>query len=152
MGACQCAWRDTGWTGGERVDFFVSHAGADRAWAEWVAWQLADAGYSVELDVWDWAAGQNFVTAISLEITDSAGQPVQADTHLSQRVGGEASIREVTTGNLIDEAATWGIRRRAAAAVVTEMLEQVLTAIPQTPGDERVLAAIREQATRVRDR
>ena len=51
--------------GGERVDFFVSHAGADQAWAEWVAWQLTAAGYSVELDVWDWAAGQNFVTAMS---------------------------------------------------------------------------------------
>src|SRR5580704_8861053 len=51
--------------GGDRVDLFVSHAGADGAWAEWVAWQLADAGYSVELDVWDWATGQNFVTAIS---------------------------------------------------------------------------------------
>ena len=51
--------------GGDRTDFFVSHAGADRAWAEWVAWQLAEAGYTVELDVWDWAAGRNFVTAIS---------------------------------------------------------------------------------------
>ena len=51
--------------GGDRVDFFVSHAGADRAWAEWVAWHLTDAGYRVELDVWDWAAGRNFVTAIS---------------------------------------------------------------------------------------
>jgi hypothetical protein len=51
--------------GWERTDFFVSHAGADRAWAEWVAWQLIDAGYTVELDVWDWAAGQNFVTAMS---------------------------------------------------------------------------------------
>src|SRR5579863_5461018 len=51
--------------GGERADLFVSHAGADRAWAEWVAWQLAQAGYAVELDVWDWAAGQNFIAAIS---------------------------------------------------------------------------------------
>lgn len=51
--------------GGDRIDFFISHAGADRAWAEWVAWQLVDAGYSVELDVWDWAAGRNFVTAMS---------------------------------------------------------------------------------------
>ena len=50
---------------GDRVDFFVSHAGADRAWAEWVAWQLTGAGYAVELDVWDWAAGQNFITAMS---------------------------------------------------------------------------------------
>jgi hypothetical protein len=51
--------------GGDHKDFFVSHAGADRAWAEWVAWQLEQAGYTVELDVWDWAAGRNFMTAIS---------------------------------------------------------------------------------------
>jgi len=49
----------------ERVDFFISHAGSDRAWAEWVAWQLTEAGYQVELDVWDWAAGDNFVKAMS---------------------------------------------------------------------------------------
>ena len=51
--------------GGDRTDFFVSHAGADRAVAEWVAWQLTDAGYTVELDVWDWATGQNFMLAMS---------------------------------------------------------------------------------------
>ena len=59
------AGRDTGGMCGKRVDFFVSHAGADRAWAEWVAWQLTEAGYGVELDVWDWAAGRNFVTAMN---------------------------------------------------------------------------------------
>jgi hypothetical protein len=26
------------------AEFFVSYAGADRAWAEWIAWQLEDAG------------------------------------------------------------------------------------------------------------
>ncbi|MEU6367393.1 FxSxx-COOH system tetratricopeptide repeat protein [Streptomyces sp. NPDC046931] len=41
--------------------WFVSHAGADRAWAEWAAWQLVDAGFEVELDYWDWGAGDNFV-------------------------------------------------------------------------------------------
>ena len=42
---------------------FVSHAGRDRAWAEWVAWQLEHAGWdiTVELDCWDWQAGDNFV-------------------------------------------------------------------------------------------
>jgi hypothetical protein len=48
--------------GATGVDFFVSHAGSDRAWAEWVAWQLVEAGYTVEVDAWDWAAGENFVT------------------------------------------------------------------------------------------
>ncbi|MGW2236963.1 FxSxx-COOH system tetratricopeptide repeat protein [Streptomyces sp. NPDC001759] len=41
--------------------WFVSHAGADRAWAEWVAWQLLDAGFQVELDYWDWGTGDNFI-------------------------------------------------------------------------------------------
>jgi hypothetical protein len=61
--------------GGDRVDFFVSHAGRDRAWAEWVAWQLTEAGYAVEQDVWDWAAGQNFVTTMS-EALDRADRVV----------------------------------------------------------------------------
>ncbi|MFI0468572.1 FxSxx-COOH system tetratricopeptide repeat protein [Saccharopolyspora sp. 5N102] len=47
------------------MDFFISHAGRDRAWAEWVAWHLHDAGYTVELDTWDWAAGDNFVTKMA---------------------------------------------------------------------------------------
>jgi hypothetical protein len=51
--------------GGDRKDFFVSHASADRAWAEWIAWQLEAAGYTVELDVWHWPVGRNFVTAMS---------------------------------------------------------------------------------------
>src|SRR5260370_32872651 len=50
---CGCVAGDNGRMGGDRVDFFVSHAGRDGAWAEWVAWQLIDAGYSVELDRWD---------------------------------------------------------------------------------------------------
>src|SRR5690349_1192727 len=43
-----------------RVDFFVSHASQDQTWAEWVAWQLVQTGRSVELDVWDWAPGEDF--------------------------------------------------------------------------------------------
>ncbi|MGH4011175.1 MAG: FxSxx-COOH system tetratricopeptide repeat protein [Pseudonocardiaceae bacterium] len=48
--------------GAAGVDFFVSHAGRDQAWAEWVAWHLVEAGYTVELDCWDWAVGENFLT------------------------------------------------------------------------------------------
>jgi hypothetical protein len=46
---------------GRGTDFFISHAGRDTAWAEWLAWQLQQAGYRVELDVWDWAPGEDFV-------------------------------------------------------------------------------------------
>jgi tetratricopeptide (TPR) repeat protein len=49
------------------MDLFVSYAGPDRPWAEWAAWHLEQAGYQVELDVWDWAAGDNAV----LRMTDA---------------------------------------------------------------------------------
>lgn len=90
------------------------------------------------------------LSTIALELTDAAGRPMQADPHLGQRVGGQADIRKVTAASLVDEAASWGIRRRAASSVVAETLDRVLTAIPQTPGDERVLAAIRKQAEQLR--
>ena len=52
-------------TRGTGTDFFISHAGRDTAWAEWLAWQLQQAGYTVELDVWDWTPGEDFVTRMS---------------------------------------------------------------------------------------
>ncbi|WP_308301598.1 toll/interleukin-1 receptor domain-containing protein [Frankia sp. AiPa1] len=41
-------------------DFFVSYTQADREWAEWVAWQLEDAGYSVLIQAWDFVPGSNW--------------------------------------------------------------------------------------------
>ncbi|SDY75712.1 Tetratricopeptide repeat-containing protein [Geodermatophilus africanus] len=46
---------------GRRTDFFISHAGQDTGWAEWLAWHLQEAGWTVELDVWDWAPGEDVV-------------------------------------------------------------------------------------------
>jgi len=46
--------------GAQGWDFFVSYTGADRAWAEWVAWQLEDAGYRVLIQAWDFVAGSNW--------------------------------------------------------------------------------------------
>src|SRR3712207_284959 len=55
-------WWVYGWlVSGRGTDFFISHAGRDTAWAEWLAWQLQQAGFTVELDVWDWTPGEDFV-------------------------------------------------------------------------------------------
>jgi serine/threonine-protein kinase HipA len=75
---------------------------------------------------------------------------LRADTHLGQRVGGSADIQTVTATNLVDEATTWGLRRRTAAAVVTDTLDQILASIPDTPGDDRARAIIKQQTERVR--
>ncbi len=42
-------------------DFFVSFNSADRAWADWIAWTLEEAGYQVVYQPWDFRAGGNFV-------------------------------------------------------------------------------------------
>jgi len=42
-------------------DFFISYNKADRQWAEWIAWQLEDEGYSVVIQCWDFLPGCNFV-------------------------------------------------------------------------------------------
>lgn len=42
-------------------DFFISYNGADKAWAEWIAWQLEEALFSTVLQAWDFRPGANFV-------------------------------------------------------------------------------------------
>ncbi|MBU0519397.1 TIR domain-containing protein [bacterium] len=48
-------------------DFFISHSGRDVMWAEWIAWQLQDGGYTVVLDKWHFEVGSN----IPLEMQDA---------------------------------------------------------------------------------
>jgi len=48
----------------EPTDFFITYAGPDEGWAKWVDHQLREACYTTELDVWDWAAGINIVSAL----------------------------------------------------------------------------------------
>jgi hypothetical protein len=42
-------------------DFFISYNKADKAWAEWIAWQLEEAGYTTIIQAWDFRPGENFV-------------------------------------------------------------------------------------------
>jgi hypothetical protein len=66
MGTADEAAGGTGWcrAGGltPRAGGISLSAWRDQAWAEWLGWQLEEAGFTVELDVWHWAPGQDFVT------------------------------------------------------------------------------------------
>jgi TIR domain len=44
----------------EAADFFVSYTSSDRAWAEWVAWQLEAEGYQVVVQAWDFTPGHDW--------------------------------------------------------------------------------------------
>jgi hypothetical protein len=43
------------------VDFFISYTQSDRVWAEWIGWQLQQAGYTVILQAWDFRPGTDWV-------------------------------------------------------------------------------------------
>jgi len=45
----------------EKKDFFISYNKADKAWAEWIAWQLEAAKYTTVIQAWDFKPGGNFV-------------------------------------------------------------------------------------------
>jgi len=45
----------------DRKDFFISYNKADKAWAEWIAWELEAKGYTTILQAWDFLSGSNFV-------------------------------------------------------------------------------------------
>ncbi|MBL7487975.1 toll/interleukin-1 receptor domain-containing protein [Frankia sp. AgB1.9] len=50
------------------MDFFISYAGADRAWAEWVAGELEAVGRIVRLQAWDAMPGANIVAWMNSQV------------------------------------------------------------------------------------
>jgi hypothetical protein len=61
-------------------DFFISYNKADKSWAQWIAWTLEEAGYSVFLQAWDFQPGSNFV----LEMQRAAAQTEKTMAVLSE--------------------------------------------------------------------
>lgn len=54
-----------------RRDFFISYAASDRAWAEWIAWQLEEAGYTTILQAWDFRPGEDFAHSIQQAVASA---------------------------------------------------------------------------------
>jgi TIR domain len=52
-------------------DFFISYAGADRVWAEWIAWHLQANGYQPIVQAWDFRPGSNFVENMNRALEQS---------------------------------------------------------------------------------
>lgn len=54
------------------IDFFISYTGKDKAWAEWIAWTLEEAGYKTMIQAWDFHAASNFVLNMQKGTIDTA--------------------------------------------------------------------------------
>src|SRR5262245_20705506 len=51
-------------------DFFISYNREDKQWAEWIAWQLEDAGFSVIIQAWDFVG--NWVIRMNEAMRETA--------------------------------------------------------------------------------
>src|SRR5580700_899779 len=72
----------------ERWDFFVSYTQADRAWAEWIAWQLEEDGYQVLIQAWDMVSGSNWIRSIQDGMQSAARTiAVLSDSYLRSSYG-----------------------------------------------------------------
>jgi hypothetical protein len=49
-------------------DFFIGYTGSNEPWAEWIAWCLEAAGYTVFLRKWDFLPGPNFVLGMDVAV------------------------------------------------------------------------------------
>jgi hypothetical protein len=47
--------------GRSKRDFFISYTAKDRKWAEWIAWQLEAAKFTLFIQAWDFGAGSDFI-------------------------------------------------------------------------------------------
>ncbi len=57
------------------IDFFISYNGADKKWAEWIAWQLEEERFTTILQAWDFRPGSNFVLKMQ-EVSEKANRTI----------------------------------------------------------------------------
>ncbi|ADB76078.1 tetratricopeptide repeat protein [Geodermatophilus obscurus] len=86
-----------------RFDCFVSYTLADRAWGEWLAWQLREAGYTVFLDPWDITPGVDLIDSFR-GVTEAADVVLvvlsDVDPELAVFSRAELSARALRVGGL----------------------------------------------------
>jgi len=74
---------------GQATDFFVSYSSADRAWAEWIAWQLEAEGYRVVIQAWDFRPGSDFVQQMHQVVEETQRTiAVLSSVYLTSAYGG----------------------------------------------------------------
>jgi hypothetical protein len=81
---------------GQAADFFVSYTSADRAWAEWIAWQLEADGYQVVFQGWDFMAGSDWAHGMQRATTTAERLVVVLSAAYPQSGHGEAEWRLIT--------------------------------------------------------
>ena len=84
-------------------DFFVSYTQADRAWAEWIAWQLEEDGYRVLIQAWDMVAGVNWTHRMQEGVLGASRTVAVLSVAYLESVFGTAEWEAVWRGDPLGE-------------------------------------------------
>ena len=130
------------------MDFFISYNGADQEWAEWIGAQLQQAGYTVELQSWDFWSGSSFllemyaVSAIA-ESTIAVLSPDYLDDNLNRPEWAAAYAQDPTgaAGILIPVR----VRDCDVASYLPETAWIDLAGLDDAAAVEYLLAGVRER-------
>lgn len=130
------------------MDFFIAYNAADQSWADWIAGRLTAAGYSVELQSWDYWADSNlllemFAVSAIAEATIAVLSPdfLAENLELPEWAAAYAQDPDTTAGILFP------VKVRdcdtAAQLPATPCLD--LTGLADEAAAELLLAAVREK-------
>ncbi len=131
--------------------FFLSYNRADRPWAEWIAWQLEEAGYTTVLQAWDFRPGSNFVlemqrAATEAERTIAVLSPSYLEARFTQPEWAAAFARDPTgeQGTLLPVR----VRECDLRGLLPQIIYIDLVGLDEAAAREALLAGVRRQRAR----
>jgi transcriptional regulator with XRE-family HTH domain len=131
-----------------KVEFFISYAGADQAWAGWIAWQLEAAGHTTRLQAWDFSAGSDFVHQMQRALRDAKRLvAVLSPAYLTSRFG-EAEWRPIFAKDPTGERRLLLPVRVAECdppELLTTRVYVDLVGLAEAEATEQLLAAVRQE-------
>src|SRR6266446_2060793 len=106
-------------------DFYISYNSSDQNWAEWIAWQLEEAGYSTILQAWDFRPGSSFVLEMDKATKEAKRTIVVLSPHYLDAVYTQSEWAEAFRQ---DPKGEWGILLpvRVKECEVRGLLSQVV--------------------------
>lgn len=128
------------------LDFFISYTQADRDWAEWIAWQLVEAGYTATIQAWDFQPGFSFVTemhkaASTADRTIAVLSPDYLDSRFPQAEWGAAFVTDPKgeKGTLLPVR----VRECKPGGLLSQIIYVDLVGLSEQTAREKLLAAAR---------
>jgi tetratricopeptide (TPR) repeat protein len=136
-------------------DLFISYNSADRLWAEWIAWQLEEEGYSTVIQAWDFRPESSFAlemdkAAKEAEHTIVVLSPDYLDA-LDTQPEWAATLKRGPTS---EEEILLPVHVRECRNRLKGLLELIvyidLVGLDESESRERLLAGVRHEASKPR--